>query len=160
MMPAEGRRARPLRPRRRFTVVAVFGLSLAATLLVTGCRSAPFPKPNVVLIVADDLGYGDLGSYGQQLIQTRRLDQMADEGMRFSNFHAGSAVCLPSRCTLMTGLHTGHCRIWNNWEGSRNSPSHKPLEEEDITVATVLSAAGYRTGTPFSDCRIFAGMRT
>ena len=65
-------------------------------------------KPNVILILADDLGYGDLGCYGQQLIQTPYLDRMASEGMRFTQFYAGSTVCAPSRAVLMTGRHTGH----------------------------------------------------
>ena len=67
--------------------------------------------PNIVFILADDLGYGDVGCYGQRAIQTSAIDRMAAEGMRFTDFYAGSTVCAPSRCTLMTGLHTGHARI-------------------------------------------------
>ena len=94
--------------------------------------------PNIVLIVADDVGYGDLGCYGQQLIRTPRLDEMAAEGVRFTDFYAGSCIGAPSRCTLMTGLHTGHCRV----RGRRVVP----LRPEDITVAEVLWKAGYKTG--------------
>ncbi len=88
--------------------------------------------------MADDLGYGDLGSYGQKLIKTPFLDKMASEGMRFTQYYAGSTVCAPSRCSLMTGLHTGHARIRGN--------STVPLQPDDITVADKLKEAGYQTG--------------
>lgn len=94
-------------------------------------------RPNIVLIVADDLGYGELGCYGQQRIQTPHLDRMAAEGMRFTDFYAGSTVCAPSRCVLMTGRHVGHATIRGN--------SKQDLRPEDVTVAEVLQAAGYRT---------------
>src|SRR5690242_5150503 len=71
-------------------------------------------KPNIIFILADDLGYGDLGCFGQKLIQTPHIDQLAAEGMRFTQSYAGSTVCAPSRCTLMTGLHTGHCFVRGN----------------------------------------------
>jgi arylsulfatase A-like enzyme len=96
------------------------------------------PAPNIVLIVADDLGYGDLGCYGQGKIKTPNLDKLAAEGMRFTSFYAGSTVCAPSRCVLMTGLHTGHARIRGN--------ATVPLVSADVTVAEVLKEAGYRTG--------------
>ena len=73
--------------------------------------SAPPTPPNIIFIMADDMGYGDLGSYGQKTIQTPNLDQMAVEGLRFSNCYAGSTVCAPSRSVLMTGLHTGHTTV-------------------------------------------------
>ncbi len=95
-------------------------------------------RPNVVVILADDLGYGDLGCYGQKRIQTPHLDRMAAEGMRFTQFYAGSTVCAPSRCALMTGLHTGHCLIRGN--------GRDPLRPHDVTVAKVLKEAGYATG--------------
>jgi arylsulfatase A-like enzyme len=88
------------------------------------------PRPNIVLIVADDLGYGDLGCYGQQRIKTPRIDRLATTGLRFTDFYAGSTVCAPSRCALMTGLHTGHCRVRGN--------SLVPLEPGDVTLAEVL----------------------
>ncbi|CAK9037557.1 Arylsulfatase A (ASA) (Cerebroside-sulfatase) [Cleaved into: Arylsulfatase A component B [Durusdinium trenchii] len=95
-------------------------------------------RPNIVYILADDLGYGDLGSYGQEKIQTPNLDQLAAEGMRFTQAYSGSSVCAPSRCTLMTGLHTGNCRNPDTGED--------PLLPEDVTVAELLQTAGYKTG--------------
>jgi arylsulfatase A-like enzyme len=94
--------------------------------------------PNLIFIMADDLGYGDLGCFGQKLIKTPRLDRMAAEGMRLTSFYAGSTVCAPSRCVLMTGLHTGHCLIRGN--------GRDPLRAEDATVAEALQRAGYTTG--------------
>ncbi len=99
----------------------------------------PPRKPNVLLILADDLGYGDLGCYGQRQIQTPHLDRMAREGMRFTQAYAGSTVCAPSRCCLMTGLHTGHART----RGNRYPDL--PLRPEDLTVAEIFQRAGYRT---------------
>src|SRR5262245_27203114 len=95
-------------------------------------------RPNIIFILADDLGYGDLGCYGQKRIETPHLDRLAAEGMRFTQFYAGSTVCAPSRCTLMTGPHTGHCLIRGN--------GRDPLRPEDVTVAKVLKQAGYATG--------------
>ncbi len=95
-------------------------------------------QPNIIFILADDLGYGDLGCYGQKRVQTPNLDRMAAEGMRFTQHYAGSTVCAPSRCSLMTGLHTGHCRVRAN--------SRILMEPGDITVAKVLKDAGYVTG--------------
>ena len=73
-------------------------------------------KPNIVFILADDLGYGDLGAYGQQIIKTPNLDQLAKEGIQFINFYSGTSVCAPSRSSLMTGQHTGHTNIRGNKE--------------------------------------------
>ena len=101
-------------------------------------------KPNIVFILADDLGYGELGSYGQKLIQTPHLDRLAAEGMRFTQFYAGSTVCAPSRSVLMTGLHMGHTRVRGN-AGGRNLEAQS-LMPGDITVARVLQQAGYATG--------------
>lgn len=95
-------------------------------------------RPNIVFVLADDLGYGDLGCYGQKKIQTPCLDRMAVEGMRFTQFYAGSTVCAPSRCVLMTGLNTGHCLIRGN--------AQVPLRPQDVTVAKLLKGAGYATG--------------
>ncbi|MCA9002144.1 MAG: arylsulfatase, partial [Planctomycetes bacterium] len=106
-------------------------------------------RPNVILIVADDLGYGDLGSYGQKLIQTPHLDRMAEQGMRFTDFYAGSPVCAPSRCTLMTGLHPGHAYVRDNWEaggwGEHDAEGQKPLPTGTQTLGRVLQEAGYQT---------------
>jgi len=94
-------------------------------------------KPSIIFILADDLGFGDLGCYGQTKIKTPNLDKLAAEGMRFTSFYAGSTVCAPSRCTLMTGLHTGHAIIRGN--------ATVPLGPQDLTVAEILKQAGYRT---------------
>lgn len=108
--------------------------SLAAPLL-----RASNARPNIILILADDLGIGDLGSYGQERIRTPHLDRMAADGMRFTQAYAGSTVCAPSRCCLMTGLHNGHGRIRDN------IPHGVFLQPDDLTVAEVLKQAGYRT---------------
>lgn len=100
-------------------------------------------RPNIVFILADDLGYGGLGCYGQEKIKTPCLDRMAQEGMRFTQAYAGSTVCAPSRCTLMTGSHTGHCRVRGNHSLTR--PDALSLLEEDSTIAETLQAAGYHT---------------
>src|SRR5690349_4388853 len=73
-------------------------------------------KPNVIFVLSDDLGYGDVGCFGQKLIKTPNIDKLAAEGMRFTDAYAGCTVCAPSRCTLMTGLHTGHTSIRGNRE--------------------------------------------
>ena len=95
-------------------------------------------KPNIIFILADDLGYGDLGCYGQKKIKTPNIDRMAAQGVRFRQFYAGSTVCAPSRCALMTGLHTGHCLVRGN--------ARVPLRPEDVTFAKLLHLAGYYTG--------------
>jgi arylsulfatase A-like enzyme len=124
-------------------VVTVTLLVLSAPLLRAEARTAENrTRPNIILLFADDLGYGNLGCYGQQHIQTPVLDQMAKDGLRFTHFYAGASLCLPSRCTLMTGLHTGHCRCRVNGGGGK----HPPIHEEDTTLASVMKAAGYRTG--------------
>jgi uncharacterized sulfatase len=100
-------------------------------------------RPNLIFILADDLGYGDLGCYGQELIKTPRLDQMAAEGMRFTDFYAGNTVCAPSRSVLMTGQHMGHTHVRGNAGGP--DMSKQSLRPEDVTVAEVLQNANYRT---------------
>ncbi len=117
-------------------------LALFATAILPGQISAEETtgKPNIIFIMADDLGYGDLGSYGQQRILTPQLDQMAREGTQFLQAYAGSTVCAPSRCCLMTGVHNGHARIRDN------IPHGTFLHDDDITLAEVLKTAGYRTG--------------
>jgi len=112
--------------------------AVLGALFLAGAALAEPPKPNVVFILADDLGYGDLGCYGQKRIRTPNLDRMAAEGMRFTQFYAGSTVCAPSRCALMTGLHNGHSTVRGN--------ALVPLRPEDVTVAEVLKGAGYATG--------------
>ncbi|MBI9017590.1 MAG: sulfatase-like hydrolase/transferase [Phycisphaerae bacterium] len=94
--------------------------------------------PNIIYILADDLGFADLGCYGQKLVKTPNLDKMAAEGMKFTSHYAGSTVCAPSRCVLMTGLHTGHCYIRGN--------ATLPLRDSDVTVAELCKKSGYATG--------------
>ncbi len=101
-------------------------------------------RPNIVFVLADDLGYGDLGCYGQKRIKTPSIDKMAAEGIRFTDHYAGSTVCAPSRCVLMTGLHTGHCLVRSNKEVK--PMGQMPLKPETVTVAESLKEAGYATG--------------
>lgn len=122
---------------RRRDFLAATGLSTLA-IAGLGNRAEAESKPNIVYILADDLGYGDLGCYGQKDIQTPNIDRLAAEGIRFTQHYAGSTVCAPSRCALMTGLHTGHCYIRGNQRVN--------LRPEDVTVAEVLKGAGYATG--------------
>lgn len=100
-------------------------------------------KPNIIFILADDLGYGDLGCYGQKLIETPSIDRMAAEGMRFTDHYAGSTVCAPSRCCLMTGLHTGHAYVRGNRE--IQPMGQLPLPAETETLPRMLQRAGYKT---------------
>jgi arylsulfatase A len=113
------------------------------TFLSAACAAAaqaqPVPPPNILFIMADDLGYGDLGCYGQKHIPTPHLDQLAAGGLRFTDAYAGCTVCAPSRSVLMTGKHMGHTSIRANTGGI-------PLLPEDVTVAEVLRTAGYKTG--------------
>ncbi len=98
-------------------------------------------KPNIIFIMADDLGYGDLGCYGQEIMQTPNIDKLANEGIRFTQAYAGGPVCTPSRSVLMTGLHNGHTPARDN------IPHYNSyLQDSDITLAEILKNAGYRTG--------------
>ena len=106
-------------------------------------------KPNIVYILADDLGYGDLSIYGQEKFNTPNIDKLAKEGLLFTQHYAGSTVCAPSRATLMTGMHTGHTSIRGNRAAGWTNPHNEgqfPIKAEAITVAEVLKKAGYRTG--------------
>ncbi|MEO9930718.1 MAG: arylsulfatase [Rhodopirellula bahusiensis] len=113
-------------------------------------------RPNIVLIVADDLGYSELGCYGQAKIRTPRLDQLASEGIKLTNFYSGNAVCAPSRCCLMTGKHPGHAHVRDNGDPKIDPairekleleyPGQYPLPVEEITIAEHLKSVGYRTG--------------
>ena len=101
-------------------------------------------RPNMIFILADDLGYGDVGCFGQKVIQTPRLDQMAKEGMKFTQFYAGNTVCAPSRSVLMTGQHMGHTHVRGNAGG--DNMLVQSLREDDLTVAEVLKTVGYTNG--------------
>jgi arylsulfatase A-like enzyme len=106
-------------------------------------------KPNIIYILADDLGYSELGCYGQQKIKTPRLDQLASEGMRFTQHYSGNAVCAPSRCVLLTGKHAGHAFIRNNKEiggwGPDEPEGQWPIPASEVTIAELLKAQGYAT---------------
>jgi len=120
-------------------IAIIFGILLANLVVNAKGKANAGNKPNIIFILADDLGYGDLGCYGQKEIQTPTLDKMAAEGIRFTRHYSGSPVCAPSRCCLMTGLHTGNAKIRGN------SPTVE-LDEQDTTLATILKNAGYTTG--------------
>ncbi|MDX1927184.1 MAG: arylsulfatase [Pirellulaceae bacterium] len=121
---------------------AVF-LLVSTTLVSHLCAAEPLKRPNIIWIMADDLGYGDLGCYGQKVITTPNLDKMAAEGLRFTQFYSGATVCAPSRSVLMTGLHHGHTRVRGN--AGKANPIAQALRTEDVTVAKMMQQAGYRT---------------
>lgn len=124
------------RPSVHAGLAMALALALAWTVAPRHIR-AQDSRPNIIVIQADDLGYGDLGSYGQSHFATPNLDRMAAEGTRFTSYYAGSTVCAPSRTSMMTGLHTGHAWVRGNGE--------IPLRPEDRTVAMALRDVGYRT---------------
>lgn len=132
--------------RTRWVVFALAGLALEQWLsvVVSADESKPSPRPNIIFILADDLGYGDLGCYGQKKIQTPHLDRMAAEGLRFTQFYAGSTVCAPSRSVLMTGQHLGHTTVRGN--AGKDNMQAQTLRDEDVTVPEVLKSASYSTG--------------
>lgn len=123
---------------------ALFAVTLMLVLFNTVLPTNAQRLPNIVFIMADDLGYGDLGSYGQQKIRTPYLDQMAKDGMRFTQFYAGSPVCAPARCVLMTGKHGGHAFIRDNKEVQPEG--QLPIPSSEVTIAEMLKAKGYATG--------------
>ncbi|MDE0937933.1 MAG: arylsulfatase [Mariniblastus sp.] len=127
-----------------FAAVATFG----------GTQASAQDKPNIVYILADDLGYNELGCYGQTQIKTPNIDQLAKQGMSFTQHYSGSAVCAPTRCIFLTGLHAGHAQVRNNSAGiyrNKNSPNNPvgegqyPLAAGTETVGTMLQRAGYKT---------------
>lgn len=121
-------------------------------LLTCLCASCVFgEKPNIVFIMVDDMGYGDPGCYGQEVIKTPNIDALAKRGTRFTDCYAGSPVCAPSRSVLMTGQHTGHTTVRGNFgvggvKGLGGGEGRVPLRAGDVTVAEVLKQAGYITG--------------
>ncbi len=130
----------PLLPSFRF-------LGLVFALLGSGFLTAASTdrKPNFIFVLSDDIAQGDLGVYGQQLIQTPRLDQMAREGTLFTQAYCGTSVCAPSRSSFFTGLHTGHCPVRGNYEVPPEG--QLPLPDDTVTIAEVAKAAGYATST-------------
>lgn len=127
---------------RILSLLTSLGIAVAAGLPI---RAVAAPaKPNVIFILADDLGYGDLGCYGQKFIQTPNIDRLAAEGMRFTQAYAGATVCAPSRCALMTGKHGGHAFIRGNKE--LPGEGQNPMPADTFTVAHLMKKAGYTTG--------------
>ena len=118
-------------------------LFLTILLPAAALASTPPAKPNIIVVLADDLGYGDVGCYGQKKIETPNIDRLAAEGMKFTHFYCGASVCAPSRCVLMTGKHTGHCRVRGNAPLSQRA--RQSLARDDVTVAALLRKAGYAT---------------
>lgn len=129
-------------------------LLLLLPLVASAALAAP--KPNIIFFLADDLGYNELGCYGQKKIHTPNLDQMAKDGVRFTQFYAGHAVCAASRCSFLTGKHTGHSFVRENSEGKDKAAKDRIKQEDgywaqlaipasETTVATLLRSAGYRT---------------
>jgi arylsulfatase A-like enzyme len=127
-----------LKPITRREMLASAALSTAVAQ--ANAQSGAARRPNVVWAMADDMGYADLGCYGQTQIQTPRLDEMAKHGLMFTQAYSGSTVCAPSRCCLMTGRHTGHATVRGNED------PHVPLLPGEVTVANVFKNAGYATG--------------
>lgn len=122
---------------------------IAATLVFSNIGFAQSNEstdrpPNVIYILADDLGYGDLSCYGQKKFQTPNIDLLARNGMRFTQHYSGSTVCAPSRCCLMTGLHTGHAVVRGNAEVKPEG--QEPMPADTFTVAHLMQKAGYKTG--------------
>ncbi|MEK7413163.1 MAG: arylsulfatase [Planctomycetota bacterium] len=125
-------------------VLAFVILGLVGTLAAAETQS----RPNIILIVADDLGYGDVSCYGQKRFTTPHIDRLANEGIRFTQAYAGSTVCAPSRCSLFTGLHTGHAVVRGNKPSSERDgfASNTPLPEGTVTWPALLAQSGYATG--------------
>jgi len=140
---------------RRFRRMAPLVILLATVLVpvvtpAKSLRAETAERPNIVFIMADDLGWAELGCYGQKKIQTPRIDGLARQGMRFTNYYTGAPVCAPTRCVLMTGRHLGHAQVRGNFEFTDGKwdafGGQMPLRAGTDTVATVLKQAGYATG--------------
>ena len=137
-----------------------FFLVALLSLLSAGCDEKETGRPNIILIIADDLGYGDTGPYGQIKIETPNIDLLAESGMRFTRHYAGSPVCAPSRCVLLTGMHTGHAQVRGNDEWADRGEvwsyramiadstleGQRPLADGTVTLASLLQMNGYTTG--------------
>ena len=117
--------------RREFLRTGALGLAGVGTAALAASRARADRPPNIVFILADDLGYGDLSCFGQTRFSTPNIDALAADGVKFTDCYAGSTVCAPSRCVLMTGLHAGHAIIRDNDVG--------PLRPEDVTAICMCS---------------------
>ena len=129
-------------------LLLLFGLILLIRCKNTPTKIEKTSPPNIILIMADDLGYGDIGVYGQSLFPTPNIDRLAKGGIRFLQHYSGSTVCAPSRSALMTGQHSGHTFIRGNLEKgfTLDNEGQYPLASEELTIAEVLKEANYRTG--------------
>ena len=138
------------------STLSLFGAFSAATMSLSGATS---DRPNIIYIMCDDMGYGDLGCYGQKYISTPRIDSMAREGMKFTQAYAGSPVSAPSRASLMTGQHSGHCEVRGNKEYWGNVPMVKygvnedfsvvgqhPYDPDHVILPEIMKDRGYNTG--------------
>src|SRR6266436_5106393 len=117
---------------------------LLPILTLTVLSAAAADRPNIVFLFADDLGYGYVGAFGQTKIRTPNIDQLAKEGMRLTQCYAGNAVCAPSRCVLMTGMHPGHAQVRDNREVKPEG--QHPLKAGTVTLPRLLQQLGYKTG--------------
>src|SRR5947208_10849372 len=124
----------------RRSLLAVVVLSLFASFTHAAER------PNIVFLIADDLGYGDVGCYGQQKIRTPNIDELAKDGMRFIAHYSGSNVCAPSRCSLLTGLHTGHTYIRENRQAKDFAEGQVPVPANYLRLPIILKEHGYTIG--------------
>lgn len=134
----------PMKMNNPFFKIALLGVCTLLPWQPGTAQQTKVSTPNIIFILADDLGYGDLGCYGQKLIQTPNLDAMAKQGTRFTQFYAGTSVCAPSRSSFLTGQHTGHTPI----RGNKGVPPEGqwPIPDSAVTIAEVLKKAGYATG--------------
>jgi len=137
----------------RWQICAFFVLTLSNLNVSQRANANETPssvKTNVVIILADDLGWGELGCYGQTKIPTPNIDRLATQGMRFTRHHSGAPVCAPSRCVLLTGKHLGHAEVRGNQQAKVAFPQfpegQHPLTESALTIAQVFQRAGYATG--------------
>ena len=146
-------RTQPSRnPITRFVALCLATIFCSAAFAANVCPAASAP-PNVILLLADDLGYNDLGCYGQEHIKTPNIDRIAKEGIQFTQFYSGQAVCAPARCVLLTGKHTGHAYVRNNgkpkgraWDAEKMLfPGQHPIPDETVTLAELLKQRGYAT---------------
>ncbi len=131
-------------------LTGIVGLGIAFGSL-TGCgtnnQQEEATSPNIIFILADDLGYNELGCYGQEIIKTPNIDRIATEGIRLTQHYSGSPVCAPSRCVLLTGKHTGHSYVRSNFQikGGDGFWGQKPLSDSSITIAELLKSKAYST---------------
>ena len=140
-------------------ILLLAGLSLSLTVSCTQPAETPQHPPNIILILADDLGYGETGAYGQELIETPHIDALAENGIKFTDFYSGAPVCAPARCVLLTGKHLGHAFIRGNHEwGERGDvwdfakatedpglEGQYPIPADTVTLGKLLQEAGYTT---------------